>query len=645
MKQTVIRNVGDSYMTIQTKLLSENTIKITPEGRIDAETSPELRSVIAAIDPGVTKVLMDFKDVVYISSAGLRELLICRKKYPGDSMLVENVNPGVYEIFATTGFDSVIPVKVLSREESGPAHTAAPESMSFAAFLESRAHDDPDRIAVITENDRYSWSDIEKGASIIAHDLAGLGVTKGAHVVLCGLNSVNWIMAFFAIQKLGAMALLINSSQVAADIGATAAVGDALYIVYGELIEMKDEQEFIRGISAESGCDKRHFYCIRNHIDLRKRFPEYDTLPELPARVSEADDASVMIFTSGSTGRPKGVLLSAYNVLNAAYSSSADQTLNADDKICLILPLFHIFGLVAGLFANAVAGSAICIPRDIRTDTLIDMIYRERCTIFHSVPTLLLALMNNKSFSPDKMESLRCTIISGAAATEAQIRQFEKALPHDVFLSSYGLSEMAPVSITPYGDSDEHVLHTVGKPVDNINIMISDLRTHEACKTGVEGEILVQGYNLMSGYYKASIDDQSIDGEGWLHTGDLGYMTEDGYLCLSGRLKELIIRGGENIMPIQIERAISELDIIADVSVFGVPSEFFGEEIGACIRLKPGARFDESEIRSELSGRISRFRIPSYFEVYDEFPLLGSGKTDKVKLKNDLLGRINARNP
>ena len=255
---------------------------------------------------------------------------------------------------------------------------------------------------------------------------------------------------------------------------------------------------------------------------------------------------------------------------------------------------------------------------------------------------MLLAMMNNKGFTPEKLKSLRCTIISGAAATEAQIKMFREMLPNDHFLASYGLSEMAPVSITKYDDTDEHLLHTVGKPVENIEIQIRDTKTGEVCPTGVSGEVLVQGFNQMTGYYKVSLDMQSIDMDGWLHTGDLGMMNEDGYLSLSGRLKELIIRGGENIMPGEVEAAISELDMIDNVKVIGVPSDFFGEEVGACILLKEGAAWDEEAVKKELSKRLAKFKIPSYFVLYDEFPMLGTGKIDSVSLKEDAISKIKA---
>ena len=280
------------------------------------------------------------------------------------------------------------------------------------------------------------------------------------------------------------------------------------------------------------------------------------------------------------------------------------------------------------------------IPGDIRTGTLIRIMNYERCTLLHSVPTMIIALINNKDFSAEAFQSLRCTYLAGAAATEAQLKMFREKMPDNHFMIAYGLSEMAPVSVTLYDDGDDRILHTVGKPVENISIKIVDRATNAECPAGESGEILVQGFNLMTGYYKLSLEDQAIDDEGWLHTGDMGYIDEMGYLCLSGRFKELIIRGGENIMPQEVEAAISELDIIDNVKVIGVPSDFFGEEVAACVTLKDGATFDEAAAKAELMKRLAKYKVPAYFIVYDRFPMLGSGKIDGVTLKKDALEKL-----
>ena len=617
-----------------TSIISENVVTLKVSGRLDTETSSQFREEMKQIPQNAEKLIFDFTDVNYVSSAGLRELLVCRKQYPGDRMTIINVQENVYEVFEMTGFDAIIPVEIAKD------HDAAYMTLSFKSFLEKKVQTESGRVVVKTDTDSYTWSDIDKCSQLVADDLAKLGVKKGTHVGLISANSINWIITFFAIQKLGAMAMLFNFGLFPHETAKVASIADVTHLCYGEMPAAQDEEAFLNEVKNAEGSTVKFTYSIKKSIDLKQRYDEYESMKDKFGQTVDADTPCTVIFTSGSTGKPKGVILSSYNILNAAVSSRKNQTLNSSDRNCLILPMFHIFGLVAGLFANFLADSLICLPKDIRTDTLLNLIEKERCTIFHSVPTMMIALVNNKSFDPSRCSTLRCTILSGAAATVSQIQMFREKLPNEHFISSYGLSEMAPVSASDYGDTDEHLLYTVGKPFPNIEIKIQDYVTKKECRLREQGEILVQGYNLMMGYYKLSPDDQSIDEDGWLHTGDLGYLTEEGYLCLSGRLKELIIRGGENIMPGEVESVISSLDGVNMVKVFGVPSDFFGKEVRACIKMQQGLAFDEEKIRSGLSQKLAKFKIPAYFVEYKDFPLLGSGKIDTVTLKKDILSRL-----
>ncbi|MBR3305623.1 MAG: AMP-binding protein [Lachnospiraceae bacterium] len=609
-------------------------ITLLLSGRLDTDTAHELREEVEKIPEDVEKLEIDLRNLSYISSAGLRELMVCRKHFPDAEMRIINVQDEVYEVFEMTGFDSLMSV------ERAIENKANYINLSFKSFLESKVKELPDRVVIKTDNDSYTWRDIDRCSQIAASDLAALGVTKGSHVGIISSNSVNWVITFFAVQKLGAMGMLINPGLFREEVETVANTGDITHLCFGELTSVKDRNAFADEIKASGKCGITEVYDIGRDRDFKGRYDEYEGIRDKFGQTVESDAPALVIFTSGSTGKPKGVILSAYNVLNAAGSSRENQTLTRDDRTCLILPLFHIFGLVAGLFSNFLADSLMCFPKDIRTDTLLDLIEGERCTIFHTVPTMMIALLNNKSFSPERCESLRCTILSGAAATEAQIKMFREKLPNEHFISSYGLSEMAPVSTSDYDDTEDHLLHTVGKTVPNIELSIRNIETGKECRFGEQGEILVQGYNLMTGYYKLSPDDQSIDRDGWLHTGDLGYLTPDGYVVLSGRLKELIIRGGENIMPGEVETAITAFEGIAMVKVFGVPSDFFGEEVGACVLMKEGESFDEEKLRTFLAERLAKFKIPAYFVVYDGFPLLGSGKIDGVKLKADMLKKL-----
>jgi fatty-acyl-CoA synthase len=595
-------------------------------GKIDVNTVAAFRKEVAEISAGASEIIFDFREVNYISSAGLRELLICRKKFP--DLKIENVRPEVFSVFSMTGFDSLIPITLaddlpktseLLNEPADNGDTAFSVPFSFQKLLSDKAANSADKAAVVYAGESYTWQDINRGAAVIAADLAARGVRQGSHVAICGANSINWILTFFGIQKLGAIAVLMNFKLCAREIAALVRSMDVTHICCGEMVAPEEE--------LKSLCD---CYSIRDGVNFKTRSAIKDNF----CQIIREDEPAVMIFTSGTTGKLKGVILSAYNILNAAKINSRDQRLCPDDKACVILPFFHIFGLIAGLFANALAGVTIYLPVKIRTDSILELINREKCTTFHSVPTMLLALINNKDFSPEKLSSLRCSIISGARATEAQIKTFRRMMPQNHFLSSYGLSEMAPVSITDYDDSDENILYTVGKIVKNIKIKIDNPDSQ-----GI-GEILVQGFNLMTGYYKLALDEQPINAEGWLHTGDLGVLDGNGYLRLTGRIKEIIIRGGENIYPAEVEAAIAESECIDDVKVFGVPDDFFGEAVCACVKLKTGEFFDADQMQASLCKRLAKFKVPAYFLVYEDFPMLGSGKTDLAALRKDVLARF-----
>ncbi|MBR2519540.1 MAG: AMP-binding protein [Selenomonadaceae bacterium] len=596
-------------MIITNEQINSSTQKISVSGKLNVVGAADFRRKLEKIPTGTT-LIFDFGDVNYISSAGLREILICRKKFP--NLRIENVRNDVYQIFLMTGFDKFIPLTSANNSPQQNFGDNTDESLSFKKFLRDKVAESADEIVIVRAGEKYSWRDIDRCSDVIAADLSQKNVRRGTHVAICGANSINWLLTFFAIQKLGAIAVLVNFNLCAKEISALVNYTDVTCICYGEMSAPVDE--------VKNFCD---VYSIRDE-DFKARQAVNEKFP----LIVREDDPAVMIFTSGTTGKLKGVLLSSYNILNAAQINSRDQTLRADDKACVILPFFHIFGLIAGIFANMIAGVTIYMPEKTRTNSILELISRERCTIFHSVPTMLLALINNKTFSADKVSSLRCSIISGTRATESQIKILQRHMPNNHFMSSYGLSEMAPVSITVYGDDLQKILHTVGKPVKNIRVKILNPDS-----SGV-GEILVQGFNLMAGYYKLSPDEQPIDANGWLHTGDLGSVDAGGYLRLTGRIKEIIIRGGENVYPAEVEAVISEADFVDDVKVIGVPDDFFGEVVCACLKLKT-SKFDENKFRDWLATRLAKFKIPAHFLIYEKFPLLGSGKVDLLALKRD----------
>lgn len=631
--------------------VQSNTV-LTVSGRIDSSNYQEMQDIVNKVDYSKGSLIFDFKDLEYISSAGLRVLLSARKKAGANGMKVINVSDSVYDIFVSTGFDSMLDI------ETGAENIATYINSSFKEILKSNQEKFPDIPIMSYSKNDYTWKDVDVCSQVIAYDLLKLGVKKGTHVGICSANSANWILTFFAIQKLGAIACLLNFNYNEREIADVSDVGDITHFCYGDIASMQDKDVFLSNIRNSPNSKIKEFYDIRSSVLFKERLKEFNDITSvefLKERVKEysgmsglldvkveSDDACVMIYTSGSTGMPKGVLLSAYNILNASAAMADTIKITNEDRLCLIVPLFHILGMTTGLFCNLLKNAFIVIPENIKTGTVLSVIDEYSCTLFHSVPTMVLAIMNNKDFSSKKVKNLRCTILAGAAATESQLLKMRDTFPNNHFVCAYGLSEMAPVSITEYGDTVEHIVKTVGKPVNNIKISVINSQTGKTCAAGEVGEIIVEGYNLMSCYYKAKLDTQSIDDSGWLHTGDLGFLDEDGYLHLTGRVKELIIRGGENIMPGEIAEVISQFPGVADVKVQGVPDDFFGEVVGASVVMKDGMDLDVDALKKFISERLAKYKMPAYIFRYDAFPMLSNGKVDAVSLKKDMNARAAA---
>lgn len=617
-------------MRIKTDIFPGKTV-IRPTGRLDSGNYGELQRIIDDTDFSSSDIVFDFSGLEYISSAGLRVMLSARKKTAAGNMKIINMSDAVYEIFETTGFDSIIDIQ----RRTDCADMEDLVRLSIKDLLRELVRKSPDRVFLTHLGRSYTWLEIDRCSQIIAADLARQGVKRGTHVGLCGANSVNWALTFFAIQKLGAIVCLLNPNYTPAEMKLISKVGDITHLCFGEIKQMNDDPGYLEKTVGQPDSMIKATYDIRNSLDFRERLGEYESVANEKWADVSSDDVCMMIYTSGSTGTPKGVLLSAYNLLNSSAIRAEVIRICPADRVCLILPLFHTFGLSAGFFCNALYGGSVAIPERISTGSILDTIEKEKCTLFHSVPTMILALMGNREFSSERVSTLRCINLGGAPVSRAQIMKMSSAFPHVRFLVNYGLSEASLSTITEYGDSEEHICDTVGKPVKGVEIRIVDPVTREECPVGTAGEVMIRGFNLMCSYYKLPAELQSVDEKGWLHTGDRGFLDSDGYLHFDGRYKELIIRGGENIMPNEIAAVISQNEDIQDVKVVGVPDEFYGEAVCACVVMKDGVDFREEKMRAFLSGKLSKQKIPAYFMVYDSMPRLSNGKPDMVSIRKD----------
>lgn len=611
----------------------ENTAIAKVSGVINAQNGDQFQSALAGISSEY-KLVIDFKDVDYITSMGLRVLLIERKKRSESGMLILNVSEIVYEVLETTGMTDVLDITRAKKEDVDL------DKVSIKDLLKEKVSTNGDDIAFVvsdgTNRAEYTYKQIDLYSSIIAMDLRKKGVKKGTHVGLAGTNTANWIFAFFAVQKLGGIAFLINFNLGTDEIHNITKVGKITHLCYGELTAVADKELMVKQLLGKEDPVVREVYCFDDSVDLSTRVSDYCEAEMTFNTYVDYDDEAVVIFTSGSTGNPKAVMLSAYNLLSSAKVTAEHFHVGSSDIYCQVLPMFHLFGLCFGMLGNMIANAKIVIPKNIRTGTIINVIDKERCTELYSIPTLLFAISASGSFEVSRLDTIRCIMMGGAGVTVAQMEDLQSKFRNAAFCSIYGQSEMAPVTLTPYGDTAEHVAVTIGKPVNNVQAKIIDIETGAECENGRRGELVVKGKSTMVGYYHILPEDQPFDDEGWLHTGDLAVKNDDGYITLIGRTKEMIKKGGENIAPAEIAEQVSRFPGVSDVKVVGIKDDFYTETVGVGVVMKNGAQLDKDALIDFLSRRLAKYKVPSYVFRYDAFPTLANGKVDAVTLKKDM---------
>jgi fatty-acyl-CoA synthase len=347
-------------------------------------------------------------------------------------------------------------------------------------------------------------------------------------------------------------------------------------------------------------------------------------------------DVANMQYTSGTTGFPKGVMLSHYNIVNNGFFTGEGMHFTSDDKLCCCVPLFHCFGVVLATMACLTHGNTQVMVERFDPLVVLASIHKERCTVLYGVPTMFIAEMNHPMFAMFDVSSLRTGIMAGSLCPIELMRKVTDQLHVTHITSVYGLTESSPgMTHSVIEDPFEARCTTVGKEYPFTEVKVLDPETGEECPPGVQGEMCCRGYLNMKGYYKnPQATAEVIDKEGFLHSGDLGIKDENGYYRITGRIKDMIIRGGENIYPREIEEFLYHLPGVKDVQVAGIPSEKYGEEVGAFIIQHENIQLTPEDVRDFCRGKIARHKIPKYVFFVDEYPLTGSGKIQKFKLKD-----------
>lgn len=496
---------------------------------------------------------------------------------------------------------------------------------------------------------RLTFAQLEAEARLIARGLLASGVERGERVALWATNVPEWVVLQFALAKIGAVLVTVNTSLRANEMDYLLRQSEAATVITIGGFRDVDYVAALREIGAVGDTRlpalKRALYLSRGEACPDDLTP-YERLRELAAQVSEAaldiresqvglDDVINMQYTSGTTGFPKGVMLSSRNIVNNGYWMAQGLGYTPQDRLCLCVPLFHCFGCVIGVLGAYTHGACLCPLEAFDAHKVLETVERERCTSLYGVPTMFLAEMEDPEFARFDLSSLRTGVMAGALCPEALMKRAISEMNLREITIIYGLTEASPgITQTRRDDTLEHRTQTVGQVLPEMEVRIVDPVTGEEVGKDQPGELCVRGYNVMLGYYNnPEATAAALDAAGWLRTGDQATLDADGYVRITGRIKDIIIRGGENIAPKEIEDFLRQHEAVSDVYVYAIKSEFFGEEVAAAVRLKPGTTATTEELKAFCHDKLARFKIPKHWRFVNDFPMTASGKIQKFKLR------------
>ena len=529
---------------------------------------------------------------------------------------------------------------------------------TLGALLREKARAQPDRDFIIyADRDlRFTYQEFDRRVDDLAKGFLALGLKKGDHIGIWATNVPDWNTVLFAAARAGMVLVTVNTAYKThelaylveqADLACLCVIGgyrDSDYVaMVNELIpELKSAPRghlscarfpFLKSVVYIGQEKHRGMYSLAE-ILLLGRHGDHALLSSIEARC-DTNDVVNMQYTSGTTGFPKGVMLTHRNILNNGLSIGDNKRFTERDIVCLPVPLFHCFGLVLGMMAVITHGCAAALLEWFDPVLVLATIQKEKCTAVYGVPTMFIAELNHPMFSLFDTRSLRTGIMAGSPCPIEAMKQVIDKMHMTEITICYGLTEASPVMTqTRTDDSLEVKVATVGRELPGIEVTIRDPETNEECPVGKHGEFCCRGYNTMKGYYKMpEATGSCVDEQGWLHSGDMGVKEPDGNFRVTGRIKDMIIRGGENVYPKEIEDFLYTMPGVKDVQVVGIASKKYGEEVGAFIILHPGAVMGEEDVRDYCRGRISRYKIPKFVFFVDSFPLTASGKIQKYLLR------------
>ena len=502
---------------------------------------------------------------------------------------------------------------------------------------------------------RFTYQEFDKRVDDMAAGLYAIGVRKGDNIGIWATNVPDWLTYMFACARLGAVAVTVNTSYKLHELEYLVKQADLTTLCLTDGVKDSNYVQMIKELvpeldEYERGCLKsKRFPCLKNvvfmgpekfrglystpELLLLGQHVDFEIIKKIESEVSPHDVVN-MQYTSGTTGFPKGVMLTSHNIINNGFSIGESMRYTSKERVCLPVPLFHCFGIVLGVMAILSHGATHVLLESFDPLVALASIHKEKCTAIYGVPTMYIAELNHPMFNMFDMSSLRTGIMAGAGCPVELMKTVMDKMNMKEITSVYGLTETSPgMTQSRWNQSAEVRATTVGYELPDIEVKVLNPETNEECAIGEQGEMCCRGYNIMKGYYKMpEATAEIIDENGFLHSGDLGVKDPDGNYRITGRIKDMIIRGGENIYPREIEEFLIDIPQIKDIQVAAVKSNRYGEITGAFIILHEGQTLTEEDVIEYCRGKLSKYKWPQFFMFLDEFPMTGSGKIQKFKL-------------
>ena len=535
------------------------------------------------------------------------------------------------------------------------------QGITIGGLLDQRAAEQPDRTYFVhhSRGQSFTFAQMKAAVDEAAKGFLGIGVRKGDHVAIWAGNVSEWVVTQLATAKIGAVLVTVNPAYQLSELEYLLAQSHTKVLVMAPEFRGNDYVATLRKAIPEvdtaspGGVSNDQYPRFRDVVLVEGEesgaFRRWSDLLAAGAGVTdealvaaqaatEPGDVINIQYTSGTTGFPKGAMLTHSNILGDADLVGWAQNLTADDVICAPVPFYHCFGCVMGVLTALTRGCTLVTPHDFFVPgTTLEAVSAHGATSLYGVPTMFIAQLNDPAMTSADLSSLRTGIMAGSPCPIEVMRQVVDRMGATEVTIAYGQTELSPVvTQTTTDDTIERRVTTVGRVLPGLEARIIDPETGEECPPGVQGEFCARGFTVMAGYYdKPEETARTIDADGWLHTGDLALVDDEGYYKITGRLKDMVIRGGENVYPREVEEFLFTHPAVQDVQVFGVPDARMGEEIAAWVQVKEGAALTEEELKEFCRGRISHYKVPRYIRFVTEFPMTVTGKIQKFKMREE----------